>query len=59
MPLRNTKLYIELNWTKHSIKSTANTATKFEIRKTELYVPVVTLNTESNKKLGDLLKKIF
>ena len=59
MPLRNTKLYIELKWTKHSIVSTANTATTFQIKKTELYVPVVTLNTESNKKLSDLLKKSF
>ena len=29
----------------------------FRITKTELYVPVVTLNTDSKKKLSDLLKK--
>ena len=39
MPLINTKLYIELNCTKHSIISNFNTATTFQITKTELYVP--------------------
>ena len=59
LPLINTKLYIELNWTKHSIISHVATATTFQITKTELYVPVVTLNTESNKKLSDSLRKII
>ena len=45
--LINTKLDIELNWTKHSVITTDNTATTFQITKTELYVPVVTLNTEN------------
>ena len=31
----------------------------FQITKTELYVPVVTLNTDDNKKLSDLLSKGF
>ena len=34
-------------------------ATAFQVTKTELYAPVVTLNTDSNKKLSDLLKKGF
>ena len=64
MPLINTKLYIQLNYTKHSvishgfaepgIKETATSST-FKIAKTELYVPVVTLNTEGNYKLNQLL----
>ena len=57
--LINTKLYIELNWTKHSIISNVATATTFQITKTELYVPVVTLNTENNKKLTKLLGENF
>ena len=36
-----------------------NDGSKFQITKTELYVPVVTLNTESNNKLNTLLKKGF
>ena len=31
----------------------------FQITKTELHVPVVTLNTANNKKLRELLKKGF
>ena len=30
--------------------------TSFQITKTELYAPVVTLNTENNKQLSDLLR---
>ena len=37
--------------------SDAAGVTTFQITKTELYLPVVTLNTENNKKLSDLLKK--
>ena len=55
----NIKIYIILNWTKHSVISNAVTATTFQITKTELYVPVVTLNTENNKKLSELLRKGF
>ena len=34
-------------------------STKFQITKTELYVPVVTLKTADNNKLSELLKKGF
>ena len=64
MPLINTKLYIQLNYTKHPVIShgfeepganqDANSST-FKITKTEFYVPVVTLNTEDNNKLNQLL----
>ena len=59
MPLINTTLYIQLNYTKHSIISTADNyePTTFKITKTQLYVPVVTLNTEDNNKLNELLLK--
>ena len=58
--LINTKLYIELNWTKNSVMSTGDDdSTKFQITKTELYVPVVTLKTADNNKLSELLKKGF
>ena len=50
MPLINTKLYLELNWSKHSVISNVGTSTMFQITKTELHVPVVTLNTANNKK---------
>ena len=57
--LINTELYMELNWTKHSIISNIDTATTFQITKTELYVPVVTLSTVNNKKLASLLSEGF
>ena len=58
MPLINTKLYIQLNFTNHSVISTVDAAesTTFKITKTKLYVPVVTLNTEDNNKLNQLLE---
>ena len=59
LPLINTKLCVELNWTKHSMISNVNTATTFQIPKTELHVPVVTLNTENNNKLTNLLSEGF
>ena len=59
MALINTKPYIELNWTKHSLISDAAGVTVFQITKTELYVPVVTLDTDNNRKLSDLSKKGF
>ena len=56
--LINKKLYIELNWTKNSVMSTGNDdSTKFQITKTELYVPVVTLKSDDNTKLKKLLQK--
>ena len=50
-------MYIQLNYTKNSVISTvdANNSTTFNIIKTELYVPAVTLNTEVNNKLNQLL----
>ena len=49
MPLTNTKLYIELNYSNNSIISDNAGYSTFKITKSGLYVPVVTLNTEDNK----------
>ena len=59
MPLINTKLYIELNWTKYSVLSSIYQNSIFHITKGEFYIPVVTLNTENNNKLSELLSKGF
>ena len=50
-----------MNCSKNPIISTANAAnsTAFKITKTELYVPVVTLNIEDNNKLNQLLDTEF
>ena len=57
LPLINTNLYIRLNCTKYSVISTVDEAnsTIFRITKPELYVPIVTLKTEDNNKLDQLL----
>ena len=54
LPLINTKLYIQLSYTKHSVISDAAAASIFKVTKTELYVPVVTLKTEGNNRLNQL-----
>ena len=59
IPLINTKLYIQLNWTKSSVVSNVAGATTFKIAKTELHVPLVTLKTEDNNKLNQLLDTEF
>ena len=59
LPLINTKLYIEINCTKHSIMSTADGVITLHIPKTELYVPAVTLNTANTKKVSSMLKEGF
>ena len=59
IPLINTKLHLELSWTKNSIISNVAGDSTFQITKTELYAPVVTLNTNDNLKLTKLLNKGF
>ena len=59
LPLIKTKLYIELNYTKNSVISDNAGAKSFKITKAELYVPVVTLNTEDNNILNKLLDTEF
>ena len=48
LPLINTKLFIQLNYTKNSVISDNAGATTSKISKTEFYVPVVTLKPEDN-----------
>ena len=57
--LINTKLYMELNWTKYSVLCNQNQNSIFQITKGELHILVVTLNTENNNKLSKLLSKGF
>ena len=57
--LINTKLFIQLNYTKNSVISNAAGNSTFKITKTELYIPVVTLKTEDNNKLNQLLDTEF
>ena len=59
LPLINTKLYMELNWTKHSVLCNKIQNSIFQITKCELYIPIVTLNTENNNTLSELLSKVF
>ena len=59
LPLINTRLYIELNYSKNSVISNVAGDSTFKITKTELYVPLVTLNTEDNNKLNQLLDTEF
>ena len=59
MPLLNTKLHLELNWTKNCVMSDENGATTFQITKTKLYVPIVTLPTKEVMKLTKQLSKGF
>ena len=59
LPLINTKLYMELNWTKYSVLCNQDQTSIFQIKKCELYIPIVTLNTENNNKLSELLSKGF
>ena len=46
LPLINTKLYMELNWTELSILCNQDQNSIFQIAKFDIYIPIVTLNTE-------------
>ena len=59
LPLINTKICAELNWTKYSVLCNQNQNSIFQITKTEMYTPVVTLNTENNNKLSRLVSEGF
>ena len=50
---------MELNWTKYSVLCNQNQNSIFQITKSELCIPIVTLNTENNSKLSELLSKGF
>ena len=50
---------MELNWTKYSVLCNQNQNSICQITKGELHISVVTLNTENNNKLSELLSKGF
>ena len=50
---------MELSWTKYSALCSQNQNSIFQITKCELYIPIVTLDKESNNKLSELLSKGF
>ena len=50
---------MELNWKKYSVLCNQNKNSIFQITKGELYILNVTLNTENNNKLSELLSKGF
>ena len=69
MRLINSKVELELRWTKHCVLSVAGADNAngsnddnniiFTIKDTKLYVPVVTLSTRDNQKLSKHLSKGF
>ena len=50
IPIINCKVEILLKWTERCLLTVANTA-NFKITDAKLYVPIVTLKTEDNKKI--------
>ena len=59
MRLINCEVNIILTLSKDCVISSATGETKFKITETKLYVPVVTLSTQDNAKLPQLLKSSF
>ena len=59
MPLINSKLHLDLNWTKDNIMSIVAGASTFKITSTKLYVPIVTLSTKDNENLTKQLNEGF
>ena len=56
MPLINSEINLELTWSKDCVITDSMGEGKFQITKTKLYVPVVTLSTQDNTKLLQQLK---
>ena len=59
MPLINYKVEFSLGWYEEFILSSVGTAATFTITDAKLYVPIVTLRIEDNKKLSKLLNEEF
>ena len=59
MPLINYKIELSLKRIENCILSSSGTAATFKITDTKLYVPIVTLKTEDNRKLSKLLSNGF
>ena len=59
MPLINCEVNLELNWSEDFVITNSTGKGKFQITERKLYVPVVTLSTQDNAKLLQLLKSGF
>ena len=59
MPLTNCEVNLILRWSNDCVVTNSTGEGKFEITKTKLYVPVVTLSTQDNSKLLQQLKSSF
>ena len=59
MPLINCKIHLELEWSKDCVLSNVAGASKFIIKDTKLYVPVITLSKEDNKDFIEQQNKGF
>ena len=59
MPLINSKIHLELEWSKDCVLPKVAGASKFIIRDTKLYVPVVTLSKKDNKDFIEQQNKGF
>ena len=59
MPLRNCRVYLELNWIEDCILSSAGDSAKFAITDAKLHVPIVTLSTKDSANLTKQLNEGF
>ena len=59
MPLTNCEVNLILRWSKDCVVTNSTGEGKFEITKTKLFFPVVTLSTQDNSKLLQQLKSSF
>ena len=59
MLLINCEVYLELIWIESCVLSSSGTPASFKITDTKLYIPIVTLSTKDNVKLGKQLSDGF
>ena len=51
MPLIHCEANLELTWSKNCVFTNSTGEGKFQITKTKLYVPAITLSTQENARL--------
>ena len=59
MPLINCKVDLSLTSSENCVLSNVSGASTFKIADAKLYIPIVTLSTEDNAKLSNLLSEGF
>ena len=59
MPLKNCKVYLELNWIEDCILSSSGDSFKLVITDAKLHVPIVTLSSKDSANLTKQLKEGF